>query len=199
LNGKKEAVPGILGELTKSRTLLVAIGLAAAAILLLSSRPIGLTDAMRFDEIMTLPDTDRLEPVRRYAMIGSGIIPYMPGEAAPPYRARPPIKVGWTYREISALRMPFYARPQFGPVTFVDLPEGRQFAELGPEQVALLEELAGQPVASGYGFPWYAHLWGWLVVLVLIGWTLLRRREARIREDAHWASVEVASDGDRER
>jgi len=189
----------ILAELMKSRILLVAIGLAAAAILLLSERPVGLTDAMRFDEIMTLPDTDRLEPVRRYTMIGSGIIPYMPGEAAPAYRGRPPIKVGWAYREISGLRMPFFARAQFGPVTFVDLPGGRQFAELAPEQVAQLEELAGRPVASGYTFPWYAHFWGWLIVLALIGWTLLRRREARIREDAHWASTDIAPDFDRER
>lgn len=178
----------IVGELVKARTLLAAIGLAAAAILLLGERPVGLTDMMRIDAISTLPDSERLEPVRRYTMIGSGLIPYMPGEAAPAYAARPEIRLGWVYREISALRMPFFARPQFGPVTFVELPQGRQFAMLAPEQVSLLEELAGRPLASDYRFAWYGYLWGWLMVLALIGWTLLRRREARIREDAHWAA-----------
>lgn len=178
----------ILAELAKSRHLLIAIGIAVAAILYLSDRPFGLTDMMRIDEITTLADSERLEPVRRYTLIGAGIIPYMPSETAPSYVQRPQIKVGWVYREFSALRMPFFARAEFGPVTFVDLPHGRQFAMLGPAQIELLDELAGRPVAADYGFAWYERLWGWLIVIALIVWTLLRRREARIREDEYWAS-----------
>ncbi len=178
----------ILAELTRSRTMLAAIAIAFGAILFLSDRPVGLTDMIRIDEIATLPVSARLEPVRRYTMIGSGLIPYMPGERRAATAGPPPLKIGWVYREISGLRMPFFASSQFGPVTFVELPEGRQYAELGPDQVALLDALAGRPVASGYRFAWHRRIWGWLVVLALIGWTLLRRREARIREDAHWAS-----------
>ena len=174
--------------MTMSDGLLLAIGLAVAAVLLFSDRPVGLTDAMRIETIVVLPDSDRMEPVRRHTMIGSGIIPYRPGEEAPAVLERPPIRVGFVYREVSALAMPFFAKPEFGPVTFLDLPEGRQYALLEPDQARLLDELAGGPVATGYRFAWYERLWGWLVVVALIVWTLLRRREARIREDEHWAS-----------
>lgn len=154
---------------------------------------------MRIEEIATLPDSERLESVRRYTMIGSGIIPYAPGEARPAHADRPPIRVGWVYREVSALGMPFFGRAQFGPVTFVALSQGRQFAMMSPAQVALLDELAGRRVTADYRFTSYTHYWGWLIVLALIGWTLLRRREARIREDAHWASGETTPESDRER
>lgn len=178
----------VFGEPAWSRTLLAAIALAVAAALLLSDRPVGLTDMMRIEEIAILPDSGRLEPVRRYTMIGSGLIPYMPGEPAPPATARPPIKLGWVYREISGLRMPFFAASQFGPVTFVELAQGRQYALMGPEQLAELDARAGRAMTAGYSFQWYKRLWGWLIVFALIGWTLLRRREERIREDLHWAS-----------
>jgi hypothetical protein len=170
-----------------SRALLTLIAAAMLAILFLSDRPVGLTDMVRIDELAVLPG-ERLGQVRAYTEVGSGLIPYFPGEAVAPRADPPQLKLGWVYREFSALRMPFFARSEVGPVTFIELPAGRQFAILGPEQAAQIDEMVGRPVAQGQGFAWYEHLWGWLIVLGLLAWTLLRRREARIREDEHWAS-----------
>jgi hypothetical protein len=159
---------------------------AGRAIRFLSDRPVGLTDMVRIEELAVLPD-ERLAQVRTYTEIGSGLIPHFPGESVAP-RSDPRVKLGWVYREFSALRMPFFARAEVGPVTFIELPAGRQFAILSPEQAAQIDEMVGRPVARGQSFAWYNHLWGWMIVPALIGWTLLRRREARIREDEHWAS-----------
>ena len=171
-----------------ARLLLALIAAAMAAVLFLSDRPFGLTDMVRIEELAVLPDGERLDPVRSYTEIGSGLIPYFPGEAVARPEGRPRLKLGWVYREFSAFRMPLFARSEFGPVTFLELPSGRQFAMLSPEQTALIDELAGRRLAQSRSFAWYRHLWGWLIVLALIGWTLLRWWEARLRDDEHWAA-----------
>lgn len=170
------------------RLLLGLLAAAMAAVLLLSDRPIGLTDMVRIEAQAVLPDTARLAAVRRYTEIGSGLIPYYPGEAVPARQEPPPLRLGWVYREISALGMPFFARSEFGPVTYFELPAGRQFAELGTDQIRMIDEMAGGRAAQDARFAWYRHLWGWLLVLLLVAWTLVRRREARIRDDEHWAA-----------
>ena len=165
---------------------LLAVAVLANA--LLTTRPLQGYSMYQIEEIATLPDTPELADVRRYTEIGSGMLPYECGWTPRATPARPPLKLGWTYRETSALRMPFWAAGEFGFVTYLEQPSGIEFGILSPSQVAMLEERLGRRFTENYSFPWYLHLWGWLPLIGLIVWTWLWRREANLAEEARWAA-----------
>jgi hypothetical protein len=168
----------------------IALGLLAAAFAVtffLSEREWGLTNMPRVAEVDTLPETPRLAAVRRYTQIGSGLLPYLPRErarrAASVAEEGQRLKVGFSYREISILRMPIWASEDNGLVTYLELPSWYQIALINEDQVRLLERITGRSY-SGYSFPRWRHMWGWLFLLGLIGWYLLHRRAlARWREE----------------
>ena len=171
-----------------SRIFLGVLAVAIAAAFYLSDRPWNMASTPRIDEVAVLPDTPELADVRRYTEIGSGMLPYEGGWTLRATPARPPLKLGWTYRETSALRMPFWAAGEFGFVTYLEQPSGIEFGILSPSQVAMLEQRLGRRFTEDYSFPWYLHLWGWLPLIGLIVWTLLWRREANLAEEARWAA-----------
>ncbi|HEX8366868.1 MAG TPA: hypothetical protein VF603_16430 [Allosphingosinicella sp.] len=168
----------------------IALGLLAAAFALaffLSEREWGLTSMPRVEAIDTLPATPELAAVRRYTEIGSGLLPYLPRERARKAAAlrveRQPLRVGFSYREISILRLPIWAAEDNGLVTYIELPSWYQIALINDDQVRLLERISGRSY-SGYSFPRWKHMWGWLFLLGLIGWYLLHRRAvAKWREE----------------
>lgn len=164
--------------------LIVAVGLAVY----FSDRPWDMTSAPRIAQVAVLPDSPALADVRRYTEIGSGVLPYNEGRAPPASRGRPPLKLGWTYREVSALRMPFWASDEFGFVTYLEQPWGVEFGILSPSQIQMLEQRLGRRFSEDFSFPWYLHLWGWLPLIGLIAWSLLWRREANLAEEAKWAA-----------
>ena len=166
------------------------LGLLAAAVavaLYFSDRPWNMTSAPQIDEVAVLPDTPEFADVRRYTEIGSGELPYRPGREGPAAGPRPPLKLGWTYRELSALRMPFWASDEFGFVTYLDGQRSRKFGILSPSHIGMIEQRLGRRFSEWYRFPWYLHLWGWLPLAGLIVWTLMWRREAKLAEEARWA------------
>lgn len=52
----------------------------------------------------------------------------------------------------------------------------------------MLERQTGRRFTRDYSFPWHRHLWGWLLFVGLLVWTLLWRREANLAEEARWAA-----------
>lgn len=168
----------------------IALGLLAAAYAVtffLSEREWGLTNIPRVEEVDTLPETDRLAAVRRYTQIGSGLLPYLPRErarrAASVAEEGQRLKVGFSYREISILRVPVWASEDNGLVTYLELPSWYQIALINEDQIRLLERISGRSYA-GYSFPRWKHMWGWLFLLGLLGWYLLHRRAlAKWREE----------------
>jgi len=178
-----------------SRIALAALALAWTAIFYFSDRPFGLTSTPRVAEVAVIPDEPGFADVRNYAQYGAAVLPYMSdaerpilskGEGPPAVENRP-AKIGWTYRETSALRMPFWASGEFGYVAYVERQSGILITPIGEAQMALFEQRAGRAYSQEYSFPWYFHAWGWLIVAGLIVWTLLWRREANLAEEARWA------------
>ena len=170
-----------------SRIVLGGLALAIAAIFYFSDRPFGLTSTPRVAEVALIPDGPEFADVRRYAQYGAAELPYLSDAERPAPTETRPAKIGWTYREASALRMPFWASGEFGYVAYVERPRGILITPIGEEQMALLEQRAGRAYSREYSFPWYLHVWGWLIVVGLIVWTLLWRREANLAEEARWA------------
>ena len=170
-----------------SRIVLAIVVVATAVMVFLSDRPWNMTSAPRIAEVAVLPDTPAFADVRRYTRIGSGLFPYARPEPPRASRAEPVLKLGWTYREISGLRLPFWVSDELGFVTYFERPHGLQFGVLSAAQIGEIEWRLGRRVSEDYRFPWYLHLWGWLPFLGLIVWTWLWHREADRAEEARWA------------
>lgn len=168
-----------------SRIILAAIVVALVSILSLSDRPWGFTSMPRIAEIGVVPGRgEATEAIRRYTEIGSGKLPYMADEARPAADARPPLKVGWSYREQIIFRMPLWSTTDMGMVTYFELPDGIQFGMLNASLEARLAEQADMPELRGYSFPWYRHVWGWWLIAALILWSLVKSREDARRDRA---------------
>jgi hypothetical protein len=177
----------------KIRPSWVAAGLTVLFLvcsIVLSGRPVLTFSAHQVHEIMTLPDDPRLEEVRRYTWLGE--IPY-PGGRIYRYRGqqRQPLKIGWVYAEYGVFSMPFWAQSEYGPFVYVEGAEAIRGAFLSPSQVNMLEERGSGPIPRDFSFPWYQHVWGWLLPILVLAWFLLWRREDRAREAAHWGDDEA--------
>jgi hypothetical protein len=157
--------------------------------IVLSGRPVLSFSIHQVHEIATLPDDPRLEEVRRYTYAGE--IPYPAGRVYR-YRAeqRQPLKVGWVYSEYGVFSMPFWAQSEGGPFVYIEGAEAVRGAFLSPSQLTMLEERGSGPLPRDFSFPWYQHVWGWLLPILALIWFLLWRREDRARDAAHWADIE---------
>ena len=176
----------------KAESLLGVMVLAFAAVFLLSDRPFFPASLPRIEHIADLPDSPAMADVRAYTEYGSGFSPrtgeglidsLIGGESKTPAETEtdegpPPLKLGHSYREISFVRLPLFAREEFGLVTYFETPGGYQFAILGPEQIKIIEQRTGQSIAS-HRVPIWEHLWGWLIALGFIAVLLLQLREYR--------------------
>ena len=99
---------------------------------------------------------------------------------------RQPLKVGWIYSEYGVFSMPFLAQAEGGPFVYIEGPEAIRGAFLSPSQLTMLEERGSGPIPRDFSFPWYQHIWGWLLPILALVCFLLWRREDRAREAAHW-------------
>lgn len=99
-------------------------------------------------------------------------------------RGTVPLDLGWSYREVSGLWMPFWAYKDQGLVLFSRAPDGSyMLAPVTPDELDKVKQVTGRDYAREYSFPLTQHLWGWLPMLALAGFILwLRRREAKQRE-----------------
>jgi len=159
--------------------------------IVLSGRPVLTFSVHNVHELMTLPDDPRLERVRYYT--SNGQVPYPGGRTYPSRaRARQPLKLGWVYEEYGVFGMPFWASTDMELFVYYEGPTMVHAGYLAPSQLALLEEMGSGPIPRDARFPWYQHIWGWLLPILILIWFLLWRREDRARDAAHWGDIEQA-------
>ena len=171
------------GKITPSRIVLGVLIVMVLAAMIFSGRPWRGYSIYRVAEIATLPDNERLAPVRRYTEIGSGIFPHLNGPRPELGEGRQPLRVGWAYHEYGILGMPYWVDSEIGLVTAIDTPNGVQIGAITPGQIPLLEEMVGAPIVRNYSFRWYLQIWGWLFPPLFLLWLYLWRREDRQEEE----------------
>jgi hypothetical protein len=165
-----------------SRIVLGVIALLLAVNFALTDRSWKLASAPRVSEVEVLPEAPAFAPVRAATEAEGAALAYPIRGTPPPAAARPALKLGYAYREVSLFGMPLWAYPEPGLVTYLERPAAMQALVLSPEQVAALGTLTGRDYAQ-LGFPWYLHLWGWLLLVGIIVWTKARSIDIRRAEE----------------
>ena len=91
------------------------------------------------------------------------------------------LDLGYSYREISALWMPFVAFEDQGFVLFSGSGANTSVAQLTDIDRAAMIKVVGSDLTKTYSFPYYAHMWGWLSVLALafVTWLMVKRAERK--------------------
>ena len=89
------------------------------------------------------------------------------------------LDLGYSYREVSALWMPFAAFKDEGFVLYSGSGDAISIAPITDVDRAAIVKVAGKDLTKSYSFPIYAHVWGWLslLTLVFITWLMVKRAE----------------------
>lgn len=152
----------------------LAIGMAAA--LWLSPRGYMLTNMPQVALVEELPPRADAAKLGRFLDYSAILLPKAERDAGT-VRGRPAL--GFSYRELSILRVPLFAYADQGYVLYVETPKQVQMVPLDADYMKLLEQEAGQPLAAGYRFPWWKHMWGWAFIVGFILWWILQVRAER--------------------
>lgn len=158
--------------------LLAALALGMAAVLYLSPRGFMLTNMPQVELVEELPAAADTGKLRRFLDYSAILLP-KPERAHGSTRERPAL--GYSYREVSVLRLPLLAYPDQGNVLFVESPDQVQMVPLDADYMKLLAKEAGQPLGAEYAFHWWKHIWGWAFLLGFILWWFLQVRAERRR------------------
>src|SRR5690349_20497156 len=103
-----------------SRIMLGVIVLLLALNFALTDRSWKLASAPRVSELEILPDTPDFAPVRAATEADGAALAYPVRGTPPPAAARPALKLGYAYREVSLFGMPLWAYPEPGLVTYLE-------------------------------------------------------------------------------
>jgi len=173
-----------------SRIVLIVVALGLVANFALTERSWKLASTPRVMALGVLGDSPALGQFHAATLASEAELPYPPG-ATPPAGPQP-LRVGLAYREVSLFALPLWAYPEPGLVTYVERPADIQAHVLDPDQVAALDGATGAAY-SQTRFPWYLHIWGWLLLVGIIVWTKARTIDIRNMEEAELQREMAAS------
>jgi hypothetical protein len=179
------------------RLWLVFLAVAFAAAAYFSDRDWALTNMPRIEALGALDEGPEVNQLLGRSQLEPGLLPYTARQrgnrALEPTAAPARPQVGFSYRELSILRMPIWAYEDQGLVAYSEERDGYYYVPLDEEQSAALDRITGSR-HSDYRFPFWEHLWGWLLLVGLIVWTFLHLRAgAKLEEQAEFAEAEGAS------
>ena len=151
------------------------------------------------DDIAPLPPKAERQRYADYIYAATYMIPKMrrptvinlaktmaSGGTEPDNFSEGPIRLGYSVREIDFFSLPLFGYPEAGYVLYFDNWGGDQTylyaAPLGPEGLELLRKETGDAnVGSGWFFPFWRHMWGWIPLLLGAGWGWLQIRRIQRR------------------
>jgi hypothetical protein len=161
---------------------LVFLGLIAAAyavVCFVSPYSFWMLDEPHFAQLAYFPEgPDAMEigtPLRR-----SGIEIPTNRPDLPPYNAG--IKIGYSYRTFSALKLPLFVYADQGPVIYGETSTHTKLTPMDDASRALVTKKLGRDPLAGFGLPYLRSMWGLLFFAALAIWLFFQyRHEARRR------------------
>lgn len=161
-----------------NRIILALLAAGVAAVMVFSPRSWSMLDAPQVVLIAPLPYSPAVEQVLSETETGL-TIPYghRPGQsgAAPPELIAAHRYLGFVYRDVSLLKMPFWSYADPGFVSVQPGAEGYAAELLTRDQVKRIDAATGGHAAD-YRYPFWGNLWGWLFVAGFLVWLVLQRR-----------------------
>jgi hypothetical protein len=95
------------------------------------------------------------------------------------------LDLGWSYREFSALWMPFAAWKEHGLVFYSRGADGQtNLAPATRRELSAIKALTGVDYETDYAFPYWQYLWGWIPLTLVIALVFWRRHVEQKRKDA---------------
>ncbi|ARS25870.1 hypothetical protein [Sphingomonas sp. KC8] len=159
--------------------LLMVVGIGIATALLFGGRDWRFTSRPGVDHVAML--AGKVDEVRLNQLLNDGVV-IVPALGDPREGANSPPMLGYSYREVALIGLPFVAYPELGLVLFDETPTGLRAYPLDAETLHGLEVEAGRSFTRDYSFPFYRFMWGWLFVAALAAWLILQMRvKARTR------------------
>ncbi|MGY4398635.1 hypothetical protein ACVWZA_003843 [Sphingomonas sp. UYAg733] len=104
--------------------------------------------------------------------------------AKAPVTSESPVELGYSFRQISVMRLPLIGYRELGLALYQEQADGYRMVPLNDDYIAELEKEPGARLDTNYIFPWWKYAWGWLFAVALIGWYLLQRRAERAAREA---------------
>ena len=95
------------------------------------------------------------------------------------------LDLGWSYREFSAVWMPFAAWKDAGFVFYSRGTDGQtHLAPATGRELEAIKQLTGIDYEADYAFPYWHYFWGWIPLAFVIGLIVWRWRQEQKRKDA---------------
>jgi hypothetical protein len=120
--------------------ILAALAVGMAAVLYLSPKPYMLTNVPAVEPVASLPPSTDLLKLRRFLNYSAYVIPKIPADLQA--EVRPPA-LGYSFREVSVLKLPLFAYADQGKVLYIETADRVQMVPLDADYLALLEKEAG--------------------------------------------------------
>jgi hypothetical protein len=184
--------PVIKRDETIRSVLIGVVVVAAVFAILLSDKPLGLTNRPWVDPIAEIPARADLPEVKRFIQNWAYFVPkanHTPLFAVLDRRPRkaegePKPMLGYSIREVTAAGLPMLSYKELGYVLYLEREGNFQMVPLDESGLNLLASKTGTHLETGYFFPFWNHFWGLLFLVALGGiglfelGALRRRREA---------------------
>ena len=147
--------------------IIAALALGALAIAPAEARRSAMSNTPEVALVADLPDDARFEAY---------------GEDGRPVS----LDLGWSYREFSAFWMPFAAWKEAGFVFYAQNADGgaMHLAPATRRELAAIKALTGKDYEAEYRFPYWHYYWGWISVVILLGYALWLRCREKARRNA---------------
>ena len=92
------------------------------------------------------------------------------------------VKIGYSYRTFSALKLPLFIYTDQGPIIYTESRDETRLTQLDDETRKFVTEKLGRDPFAGFGLPYLANMWGLGFVAALAIWLFFQYRYERIRD-----------------
>jgi hypothetical protein len=184
--------PVIKRDETIRSILIGVVVLAAAFAILLSDRPLGLTNRPWVAPVAAIPARADLPEMRRFIQNWAYFVPkanHTPLFAVldrrpPKAEGEPQPMLGYSIREVTAAGLPMLSYKELGYVLYLERDGNFQMVPMDEAGLNLLATKTGGHLETGYVFPFWEHFWGLLFLVALGAIGLFELGALRRKRDA---------------